>query len=114
MQAVFVELPAFERHRAEYLDDPALHALQQALLRHPELGPVVPQTGGLRKLRFALAGSHKGKRAGLRIIYYWWKAGNQFWLFTLYGKREMSDLSEQHKAILRQVLRAELNQRRAK
>lgn len=51
-------------------------------------------TGGLRKLRFADERRGKGKRGGLRVIYYWWDAGSQFWLFTIYDKDETSDLDE--------------------
>jgi hypothetical protein len=53
VKAVFVELPAFERHRAEYLDDDAFEQLQRLLLLNPEAGALIPGTGGLRKLRFA-------------------------------------------------------------
>jgi hypothetical protein len=53
MKALFIELPAFERHRADYLDDGQFQALQLALMANPEAGDVIPATGGLRKLRFA-------------------------------------------------------------
>ena len=50
MKAVFVELPAFERHRADYLDDDAFRKLQSLLMLDPEVGDVIPGTGGLRKI----------------------------------------------------------------
>ena len=53
MKAVFVELPAFERYRADYLDDEAFGDLQDALMKNPEAGEVIEGTGGLRKIRFA-------------------------------------------------------------
>ncbi len=93
VKAVFVELPAFERHRSKYLDDIAFAELQGLLLKDPEAGDVIQGTGGLRKLRFADRRRGKGKRGGLRIVYYWWSAGMQFWLFTMYDKDEMSDLT---------------------
>jgi hypothetical protein len=86
MKAVFIELPPFERQRADYLDDDAFRALENLLMKHPEARDLMPDTGGLRKLRFADARRGKGKRGGLRVIYYWWDAGFQFWLFTLYEK----------------------------
>ena len=70
MKAVFSELPAFERNRADYLDDAAFAGLQQALIENPETGDVIEGTGGLRKMRFADARRGKGKRGGLRVIYY--------------------------------------------
>ena len=54
----------------------------------------------------------KGKRGGLRVIYYWWEAGLQFWLYTLYDKDERDDLSPQQRKTLRAMLKAELEARR--
>ena len=112
MKAVFVELPAFERHRAEYLDDNGFRALQNLLMKHPEAGDPIPDTGGLRKLRFRDARRGKGKRGGLRVIYYWWKSGFQFRLFTLYDKDEMTDLTPKQRGVLKARIKAELDARR--
>ena len=113
MKAIFVELPAFERRRADYLDDDAFRRLEDLLMKHPEAGDPMPDTGGLRKLRFADARRGKGKRGGLRVIYYWWDAGFQFWLFTLYDKDEMADLTPQQRKALKAMIKAELEARRA-
>ncbi len=112
MKAVFVELAAFERHRADYLDDEAFRALQNLLMKQPEAGDLIPETGGLRKLRFADARRGKGKRGGLRVIYYWWDAGLQFWLFTVYDKDEMDDLTPQQRKTLKAMIKTELDARR--
>ena len=113
VKAVFVELPAFERHRADYLDDAAFRRLQDALMKNPEAGDVIQGTGGLRKVRFADSRRGKGRRGGLRVIYYWWGSGMQFWLYTLYDKNEMTDLTAQQRNALRAMLKAELEARRA-
>lgn len=76
MKAVFVELPPFERHRADYLDDDAFRELQRLLMLNPEAGAVILGAGGLRKLRFVDERRGKGKRGGLRVIYYWWDSGH--------------------------------------
>jgi hypothetical protein len=112
VKAVFVELPPFERHRAGYLGDDAFRALQELLMQHPESGDLMPDTGGLRKLRFADARRGKGKRGGLRVIYYWWLGGQQFWLFTLYDKDEMADLTSQQRKAFKIMIKAELEARR--
>ena len=112
MKAVFVELAAFERHRADNLDDEAFRALQNLLMKQPEAGDLIPETGGLRKLRFADARRGKGKRGGLRVIYYWWDAGLQFWLFTVYDKDEMDDLTPQQRKTLKAMIKTELDARR--
>ena len=108
MKATFVELPAFARHRARYLDDEAFRALQSLLMTHPERGDVIQNTGGLRKIRFGDPRRGKGKRGGLRVIYYWWPSGMQFWLFTLYDKDEMDDLTPDQRRALKAALEAEL------
>ena len=112
MKAVFVELPAFERRRSDYLDDSAFGRLQHELMKNPEAGDVIEGTGGLRKVRFADVRRGKGKRGGLRVIYYWWSAGMQFWLYTLYDKDEMADLTSQQRKALRAMLKTELELRK--
>ena len=112
MKALFVELPAFAKYRADYLDDEGFRGLQQSLLKNPEAGDVIEGTGGLRKLRHGDQRCGKGKRGGLRVIYYWWDGGRQFWLFTLYDKDEMENLSADEKKVLKGMLKAELEARR--
>ena len=114
MKAVFVELPAFSRHRAGYLDDAAFGELQQALLKTPEAGDVIEGSGGLRKMRHGDPRRGKGKRGGLRVIYYWWMSGAQFWLFTLYDKNEMDDLNADERRALKVLLKRELESRSEK
>jgi hypothetical protein len=112
MKALFVELPAFAKYRADYLDDDGFRGLQEAMLKNPEAGDVIEGTGGLRKLRHGDPRRGKGKRGGLRVIYYWWDGGRQFWLFTLYDKDELSDLNADEKKVLKKMLKAELEARR--
>lgn len=111
MKAVFVELSSFARYRADYLDDDGLRGLQEAMMKHPDAGDVIEGTGGLRKLRYGDPRRGKGKRGGLRVIYYWWDGGSQFWLFTLYDKNEMIDLSAEEKRAFKSRLKMELELR---
>ncbi len=111
MKAVFVELPAFARHRADYLDDSAFARLQVELMKNPEAGDLIRDSGGLRKLRFADTRRGKGKRGGLRVIYYWWDSGSQFWLFTVYDKDQADDLSPEQRRTLKALIRTEREER---
>ena len=77
----------------------------------PQAGDEIPGAGGLRKLRFGDKRRGKGKRGGLRLIYYWWMRGNQFWLFTLYDKDEAEDLTAAERAALKKMVKAELKER---
>jgi hypothetical protein len=112
VKAVFIELPAFERHRGDYLDDDSFSQLQGALMANPAAGDLIEGTGGLRKLRFGDSRRSKGKRGGLRVIYYFWVGGPEFWLFTLYDKDEMSDLTPKQRATLRDRIKDELKLRK--
>jgi hypothetical protein len=111
MKALFKELPAFSQFRADYLTDEGFRELQNALMENPLRGDVIEDTGGLRKVRFADPRRGKGKRGGLRVIYFWWEAGRQFWLFTLYDKNEASDLSRLERKALKEMLQRELEAR---
>ena len=110
-KALFVELPAFIRHRSDYLDDEGLRVFQNALMDNPEAGDVIEGAGGLRKVRHADPRRGKGKRGGLRVIYYWWNGRRQFWLFTLYDKDEMDDLSAKERKALKDMLKREMEAR---
>lgn len=69
-RVLFIEDAAFHRRRLELLDESELFALMDWLEAHPESVKVIPRSGGLRKLRWALTG--RGLRGGARVIYFWW------------------------------------------
>jgi hypothetical protein len=80
----FVETKLFTKLVQEYLSDDEYGALQQALVSNPEAGDVIPGSGGVRKLRWSVAG--RGKRGGIRVIYYLRSRQGQVWMLTLYAK----------------------------
>jgi len=80
----FVETKLFTRLIDEYLSDDEYAALQLSLAVNPEAGDVIKGAGGVRKLRWA--GSGRGKRGGLRVIYYLRLQNGQIWLLTVYAK----------------------------
>jgi hypothetical protein len=80
----FVETTLFTKLVQEYLSDDEYGALQQALVSNPEAGDVIPGSGGVRKLRWSVAG--RGKRGGIRVIYYLGSRQGQVWMLTLYAK----------------------------
>lgn len=107
----FFEAPAFTRHVSSYLADDRYRELQHRLAAEPELGDVIPGTGGFRKLRWPDLRRGKGSRGGLRIIYYYFQGGQQIWFMTLYGKDEASDLTQKEKQALKSAIEAELKAR---
>jgi hypothetical protein len=80
----FIETRLFTRLIGEYLSDEEYSALQAALMTRPEAGDVIPGSGGVRKLRWTVAG--RGKRGGIRVIYYLRSQQGQIWMLTVYAK----------------------------
>lgn len=110
----FLEAPAFTRHVSSYLADDDYRQLQKWLANHPESGDLMPGSGSFRKLRWADPRRGKGRRGGLRIIYYYFPAEHQIWLMTLYNKAEAADLTPGETKALKNAIDAELQARQAK
>ena len=107
----FIEAPAFTRYLSSYLNDDEYRELQNRLAAGPELGDVMPGTGGFRKLRWADPRRGKGRRGGLRVIYYYFPGEQQIWLMTLYDKDEASDLTPKERQALKNAIEIELRAR---
>jgi hypothetical protein len=110
----FVEAPPFTRRLLEYLTEDAYRELQARLGANPEMGDLMPGTGGFRKMRWADARRGKGRRGGLRIIYYHFSSDHQIWLMTLHSKDEASELTAGQKKALRVAIQEELAARATK
>ena len=94
----FIESTAFTKYVYDYLSDDEYLGLQSFLLLYPESGKVVPGSGGVRKIRWAMTG--KGKSGGVRVIYYFKRQDDEIWLLTIYSKSEMENIPAH---ILRQI-----------
>ncbi len=87
----FIELPLFTEQITDLLDDMDYALFQAELLRWPEKGAVIPQSGGLRKVRMRLPG--RGKSGGARVIYLHLPRHDAIVLFYVYTKARRADLS---------------------
>jgi len=103
----FRETSLFTRRLVKRLTDAEYLELQTALILQPELGDLIPNTGGIRKLRWSETGRGKGKRGGVRIIYYWFTAGSLIYFLHIYSKSEQADLSDDEKKTLRKLVAQE-------
>ncbi len=101
----FIETGIFTRQVTTLLKDDEYRELQLALSGHPESGAVIPQSGGLRKIRWFMAG--RGKRGGVRVIYYWVVAKDQILMLFMYSKNEKDDLTPQQLKVLREIVEKE-------
>ena len=86
----FIELQPFATVRDKYLNDDEFTAFQHYLAVNPDAGDVIPRSGGCRKLRWALNG--RGKRGGVRIIYFLRLNSGQIVLVTMYAKNVQENI----------------------
>ncbi len=94
----FIETKLFSRLVADVLTDEEYSGLQKALIKDPEAGDLIPGSGGIRKLRWGVAG--RGKRGGIRVIYYARVRQGQIWMLTLYAKNVVENIPAK---VLRQI-----------
>lgn len=104
MNLTFIELPPFERFRSESLTDEEYRAFQNELLENPEKGDLIQGLNGLRKIRLADSKRNKGKRGGIRAIYYYFVSRDQIYLVTAYGKDKQEDLSTEQRKTLSAII----------
>lgn len=98
-----IETPIFTRKIKDVLSDDEYSKLQWALVINPEAGAVIPGGRGLRKLRWVIPG--KGKRGGLRIIYYWYTRYEKIYMLLPYKKSEQEDLTKEQIKILNEYVK---------
>lgn len=100
---VFKETSVFTRQITNLLSDDQYRELQRELIFNPAAGSLIQHSGGLRKVRWRSA--TRGKRGGIRVIYYWYVSEDQIYMLLAYGKGEKDDLSAKELKILRRLVR---------
>lgn len=80
----FVETRLFTRLVQDYLTDEEYRELQAVLMNNPDIGNIIPGSGGVRKIRWRAPG--RGKRGGYRVIYYAKITQGVIWMLTIYPK----------------------------
>lgn len=86
----FIELHPFATVRDKYLNDDEFTAFQRYLAANTDAGDVIPRSGGCRKLRWAIEG--RGKRGGVRVIYFLRLNSGQIVLVTMYAKNVQENI----------------------
>jgi hypothetical protein len=99
---IFVETHVFTKRITSYMGDEEYGRLQGFLADRPDAGRIIRGSGGIRKVRWA--GSGRGKRGGLRVIYYWWIAKDRISMLLVYAKNEQDDLTADQLKQLRSQL----------
>lgn len=86
----FIEQPLFTRLITELVDDERYREFQNELAQYPEKGPVVPGSGGLRKVRMGLPG--RGKSGGARVLYLYFPRHLTVIFYYLYTKGDIENI----------------------
>jgi hypothetical protein len=97
-----VETAAYLARSEKLLDVSEREALKLAIAADPLAGDLIRGSGGVRKLRFGLGG--RGKRGGVRVIYFFHNDRMPAFLLTVFAKNERSDLSQAEIAALRRLV----------
>ena len=87
----FIETRIFSKLLGEYLSDDEYAALQRVLIADPETGDLIRGSGGVRKIRWAVRG--RGKRGGVRVIYYVKTREGVIWMLTIYAKNVAENIT---------------------
>ena len=93
-----IETPTFSRLAEDYWNEEERGAFAAFIAVNSDAGDVVPGSGGVRKVRWGLAG--RGKRGGVRVIYYNRLADGEIWLLLVYGKNVRENIPAH---VLRQI-----------
>jgi hypothetical protein len=102
---VIIETSIFTRQVLALMDDDSYRRLQTVLVLRPDVGDVIPGSGGLRKIRWSAKGH--GKRGGVRVIYFWIVKQDRILMLLMYAKNEQEDLTAEQLKLLRRIIEEE-------
>ena len=102
---IIIETSLFTKQVRKLLSAEEYRQLQSELAARPKMGAIIPKSGGLRKVRWRYRG--KGKRGGVRVIYYWAVSPEQVLMLLMYSKNAQDNLSPAQLKILKKIVEDE-------
>ena len=97
-----VGTPGFLRDAAVALTSKERDEVLSFLAANPEAGDIMPETGGGRKLRWRAQG--RGKRGGVRVIYYYYNESLPLFLLNVFAKNEKASLTKAERNEMKTLL----------
>ena len=98
MDFFFTETEIFTKKIKEFIGQNEYRLLQTELIKRPDLGNVIPGGKGIRKLRWSLQG--KGKRGGIRVLYYFFRSEHEIYMLYVFKKSKQEDLTREQLSTL--------------
>jgi len=99
-----IETPIFTKMIQTVMSDESYRAFQSHLIESPDSGAIILGSGGLRKIRWK--GASRGKRGGMRVIYYWYNASGILLMLYAYSKNVQDDLTKEQLKTLKKIILA--------
>lgn len=104
MNRVFVRTHEFDKCWGKFgLTENDIIALEEHLCVNPQAGVVIPGTGGLRKLRWALP--NQGKSGSIRVVYVDFLCYDKLYLISAYPKNEKENLTNEEKNEIKKLIK---------
>ena len=94
------ETLTFMRQAEAIWNEEEHEAFVDFIARNPEAGDVIPETGGVRKIRWRMQG--RGKRGGSRVIYFFYDRAAPIYLLMVYAKGVSENISPEAKKLVRE------------
>lgn len=97
-----IETPRFLKKAERLFNEDARAELVLFIAKDPEAGEIMPETGGVRKLRWGVEG--RGKSGGVRVIYYFHNDSVPVFLLDLFPKNEKANLTRAERNALKAIM----------
>jgi len=104
---IIIETKIFSRQINQLLNSEVYRDLQNHLVKNPATGDIIKGSGGIRKVRWGK--ESRGKRGGIRVLYYWIKSSEIILMLLAYSKNVSDDLTKNELKILKQLVKKELH-----
>jgi hypothetical protein len=104
VRATVFETEHYHQKALRLLSERECAGIRRSLAENPDVHDVVPGLGGIRKARWSQESRNKGKRGGVRVIYFYALSAGAVVLIDVYSKADKEDLNAEDKKRLRRAL----------
>ena len=103
----FIETSFFTKQVTSLFKDDEYAEIQGYMIKNPDIGDIISGSGGIREFRWSL--NERGKRGGVRILYYWHVSEDVFYMLLMYPKGKQANLTKEQLKQLRSLVQLEFD-----